>query len=309
MKIIINADDFGIDKDRDIGIYRAVKKGYITSVSVVVTNEIGKFHKKLINRIRKKTSVGIHINLTDNPLLKYSMEDLCEKIYNYPKPKHNFWLNSINNTIHIDKIKEEIFSQLQKFYESFSFMPEHIDGHNHCNIFNSQIEKIFEEIAERNKIHLRIPYEDLNTFDKNDIENNNYFEDFEINKETNLDLIKNNFDYYLKYDMLLNNYMCEHNCKGDDVVFVGTMYGYFREPQILLKQLLHHQKDVVQVMTHPGFYFKRIKHNSPFSNKDRVKEYQSLKSVKKSLSALNCQYVTYKTIQANDLEHKNKIHK
>ena len=309
MKIIINADEFGIDKDRDIGIYRAVKKGYITSVSVVVTNEIGKFHKKLINRIRKKASVGIHINLTDNPLLKYSMEDLCEKIYNYPKPKHNFWLNSINNTIHIDKIKEEIFSQLQKFYESFSFMPEHIDGHNHCNIFNSQIEKIFEEIAERNKIHLRIPYEDLNTFDKNDIENNNYFEDFEINKETNLDLIKNNFDYYLKYDMLLNNYMCEHNCKGDDVVFVGTMYGYFREPQILLKQLLHHQKDVVQVMTHPGFYFKRIKHNSPFSNKDRVKEYQSLKSVKKSLSALNCQYVTYKTIQANDLEHKNKIHK
>ena len=64
MKLIINADDFGIDIDRDIGIAYGVIKGYITSVSVITTNKIGIIRKILINIIRKRASVGIHINLT-----------------------------------------------------------------------------------------------------------------------------------------------------------------------------------------------------------------------------------------------------
>ena len=48
MKIIINADDFGIDIDRDLGIFYGVIKGYVTSVSIIVTNKIGWFRKLLV---------------------------------------------------------------------------------------------------------------------------------------------------------------------------------------------------------------------------------------------------------------------
>lgn len=297
MKIIINADDFGIDRDRDIGIHKAVKKGYITSVSVVVTNQLDKFHKKLINKIRKKASVGIHVNLTDNPLIKYSMEELCEKTYNYPRPKHGFWLNAINKTIYIDKIREEIYAQMEKFYNTFSFIPEHIDGHNHCNIFNSDIEKIFEQIAIENNIHLRIPYEDLNITNKKYLENNEYFLNFKNEENISLDSIRNNINHYLKYDMLLNNKMCKLNCKQDNVIFVGTMYGYFREPDVLLDQLSRYESGVIQVMTHPGFYFKRLNHNTPFSNMDRVQEYKSLRKLKKALKNRGCNYITYRDVK------------
>ena len=144
MKIILNADDFGIDIDRDFGILYGVIKGYISSVSVVVTNKIGLLRKIMIKLMRRKASIGIHINLTDEPLLNYRIKDLCDIEYNYNKMKYSFWKNAIFNTVNLKKIQKEIQSQIDKFQTSFKFFPEHIDGHNHCNIFNNQISNLFE---------------------------------------------------------------------------------------------------------------------------------------------------------------------
>lgn len=88
IKLIINADDFGIDVDRDLGIAFGVLAGNITSVSVVVTNGVSWFRKKLVHLIYTKASVGIHVNLTDNPLSKYLMEDLCLEQFPYKKKTH-----------------------------------------------------------------------------------------------------------------------------------------------------------------------------------------------------------------------------
>ena len=88
MKLIINADDFGIDLDRDFGIFYGVISGYISSVSIVVTNKIGLIRKILVSIMKRKASVGIHINLTDNPLIKYTMEEICEMNYDYKRRKY-----------------------------------------------------------------------------------------------------------------------------------------------------------------------------------------------------------------------------
>lgn len=295
MKIIINADDFGIDIDRDFGILYGVLRGYISSVSVIVTGKIGILRKSMIKLMRKKASVGIHINLTDDPLLNYEMKDLCIVDYNYNKAKHSFWKNAIFDTVDIEKIQKEIQSQIDKFKLSFDFFPEHIDGHNHCNIFNRRISRIFEEIALKNKIHLRIPYEDLELFDKTIIESNTYFEEYNKYNKINEELIKRKFDYFIKYDMYLNNYMCKKNCRKDTIIFIGTMYGYFRETEILYNQLTKFKRDdIIQVMTHPGFYWKFIKHKTKFSSYDRLKELKALKKLRKKIEKETIEYVTYK---------------
>ena len=54
MKIIVNADDFGMDIDRDFGIFYGVLKGYISSVSVVTTNKIGVIRKILVYIMKKR---------------------------------------------------------------------------------------------------------------------------------------------------------------------------------------------------------------------------------------------------------------
>lgn len=297
MKLIINADDFGIDIDRDIGIFFGVLKGYITSVSVIVTNKISFGRKIMIKIMRKKASIGIHINLTDNPLSTCNVEELYKKEYNYKKNKFLFWKNSIEKTINIKKIKTEIISQIENFNKMFGFFPEHIDGHNHCNIFNKDIEEIFEDIAFKHKIHLRIPYEKLNLFDRKNIDSNVFFNEYYKieEKEINDKIIKTNFDYFIKYDMYLNNYMSKKNCQNDNIIFIGTMYGYYRTVNILYKQLTKFKKnDTIQIMTHPGFYWKIIKHRTPFSNKERVKELKVLKNLRKKLKEEDFKYISYK---------------
>lgn len=300
MKVIINADDFGIDIDRDIGIFLGVIKGYITSVSVVVTNRIGLLRKLMIKIMRTKASIGIHINLTDDNLINYRVNDVCYYCYHYNKTKYSFWRNAIENTINITKIREEIKCQIDKFYSNYNFFPEHIDGHNHCNIFNKGIEKLFEKISLEHKIHLRIPYENIDLFDKRLISNNNFFKEFYKFSEDEIDdeVLRSNYDYFFKYDMYLNNYMCIRNCKKDNIKYIGTMYGYFRKLDVLWNQLMKfNNNDVIQIMTHPGFYWKFIKHKTIFSNNDRVNEYKVLQDLKVKLKENNIECSNYKKIR------------
>ena len=300
MKVIINADDFGIDIDRDFGIFLGVIRGCITSVSVVVTNKIGLLRKLMIKIMRTKASIGIHINLTDDNLINYRANDIYYHCYHYKKTKYSFWRNAIENTININKIRKEIKCQLDKFYNNYNFFPEHIDGHNHCNIFNKEIEELFEKISLEHEIHLRIPYENLNLLDKRLISNNNFFKELYKFTEDKIDyeVLKNNYDYFFIYVMYLNNYMCVKNCKKDSIKYIGTMYGYFRRLDILWNQLTKFKEnDVIQIMTHPGFYWKFVNHKTIFSNNDRVKEFKVLQDLKVKLKENNVECSNYKKIK------------
>lgn len=287
MKIIINADDFGIDYDRDIGILYGVLKGYITSVSVIVTNKVSFFRKILICIIRRKASVGLHINLTDDPLTIYKADELYKKKYNYKKPKFIFWKNALEDNIYIDKIGKEIENQFLKFVNIYGFIPEHLDGHNHCNIFNSKINALFRKISCNYKIHLRIPYEKIT------INNIKRLNDISFNidiKKQNLKFkfIIDNFEYFMINDVLLYDFVCEYFNYYDEITFIGSKYGYKRDPYTLYNQITDNKdKSIIQIMCHPGFYLHFLSHNTKFSNLERYDELKALKKVKKMLLKCN----------------------
>lgn len=295
MKLIVNADDFGLDLDRDLGIAYGVIRGYISSVSVIVTGNTGRLRKSLIRMIRKKASVGIHINLTDDPLIICRAEELCGVQYAYKRWKHNFWRNSIDGTIDVDKIGEEIDAQIKAFATAFGFLPEHIDGHNHCNIFSPMIAKRFESVASRYKIHLRIPDEDLDRFHFDPMEIPAFFREYKHTKLENKQTVCNHLAYHFKYDMLMYEVLCKENCKKDDIHFIGTMFGYFRTAETLLAQLQEYQEeDMVQLMVHPGFYFPFFKHCSSFSSTQRYDELRCLQAVYRYAQSHGLEYATYR---------------
>ena len=302
MKIIINADDFGVDYDRDIGIFFGVLFGYITSVSVIVTNKIDFFRKLLITIIRKKASVGLHINLTDKPLIKHNTNDLYIIDYNYQKEKYTFWKNALKDDILIDNINKEIESQFLKFIDEYAFVPDHIDGHNHCNIFNKKINKLFKSYSIKYGIHLRIPYEKITNSDLSLITNSSFFPNFDIrNQYSDFNFIINNYDYFIKNDILLYNNICKKFNYKDKICFIGSIYGYFRKPQVLYTQLLDKKENsIIQIMCHPGFYIPFLKHKTNFSNFDRFNELLSLKKVRKMiLKTGNIEFTNYKKIPSN----------
>lgn len=296
MNVIINADDFGIDVDRDLGICYGVLKGYITSVSVIVTNDITPLRKFLVSIMKKKASVGIHINLTDDPLCKYQCSDLYTNYYHYSKNKYIFWRNAVENNIRINLVEMEMMAQLQKFIEGYGFAPEHIDGHNHCNIFHRDIQKIFENVAETQKIHLRIPYELLTQYSVEQLSAFTDFSDFIVSSNYSIGKLLDNWEYYIKYDMILNNVMCKWNC-GLDIPFLGTIYGYIRNSDFLIKQIRDYTNaPCIQIMTHPGFYIPFARHSVWFSNRQRFDELRCLKKLKKELKKMKIGYTNYRSV-------------
>lgn len=300
MKIIINADDFGIDYDRDIGIFFGVLFGYITSVSVVVTNKINFFRKMLIFLIKKKASVGLHINLTDSPLINFDIKELYFQDYIYKKNKYIFWRNALNDEINLEKIQNEIECQFKKFIEKYGFVPSHLDGHNHCNIFNKNIHNLFCFFAKKYNLHIRIPYEKITPYDKKILMSNEYFKEIDLQFEHySFNSLINCYEKFIEYDMLLYNNICNEFKIKDDIIFIGTIYGYFRKTEVLYNQILGYKSEkVIQIMCHPGFYFSFLKHNTPFSNGDRICEYKVLRKLKKKMLGEGLfEYSNYKKIK------------
>ena len=72
MKLIINADDFGLSKSITDGIIDGIKNGYITSTTIMANMEYTEYAIK--EAIDKNINcIGLHINLTaGKPILKNS---------------------------------------------------------------------------------------------------------------------------------------------------------------------------------------------------------------------------------------------
>ena len=71
-RVIINADDCGINKTIDAEIERFIQLGKITSTSVMANMDDLDGAKRLYDLYKDKISFGVHVNLTDGEPLTYS---------------------------------------------------------------------------------------------------------------------------------------------------------------------------------------------------------------------------------------------
>jgi len=102
MKIIINADDFGISNKVNEAILDLIKKDCLFSVSVLMREKINKKEINELIKVKEKISIGLHFE------------------YNQKKPEDNTY----------QKIKEALDKQYERFIATFWEKPEHIDKHN-----------------------------------------------------------------------------------------------------------------------------------------------------------------------------------
>lgn len=130
--IVINADDFGREKSRNIAIDECFKKNYISQTSLIVNN--GKISDEAVELSINggyDDKVVLHINLTFG-------SPLTEKIKNTPLCNNGVFVGMKNvlDTFFIyskikcrKAIKEECEAQIKKFI-NYGFEPYHLDSHN-----------------------------------------------------------------------------------------------------------------------------------------------------------------------------------
>ncbi len=128
--LIINADDFGFNKEITDGIIDAHRAGTVTSTTMMVNMPAVEYAATL-SKDYPNLSVGIHLNLTVgkplSPLEKVS--GLVDKNGNFRNYIEMFRLAN-RCKLPKEQIETELIAQIEKFL-ALGLIPSHSDSHHH----------------------------------------------------------------------------------------------------------------------------------------------------------------------------------
>ena len=130
--LIVNADDFNTDPERNRGILSGGTEGIVTSVSVIANLPIA---EKEIISLRKVfgTRVGVHLNLTKGGPLAPHGKTLSNGSGLFPG-KDGAWRRAMLHGYDLRAVEAEFAAQIKRLSELVT-PPDHIDGNNHIHVF------------------------------------------------------------------------------------------------------------------------------------------------------------------------------
>ncbi len=147
MKLIINADDFGLSKSITDGIVYGMKKGFITSTTIMANMPYAKYAIESAKE-NNITAIGLHINLTvGKPLTNCPNLTDENGIFLYNEKQIN------NKYTDYESVYNEIMAQIE-FVESQGIMLDHMDTHHHL-VDNAIIQKVILDISKQKNLPLR----------------------------------------------------------------------------------------------------------------------------------------------------------
>lgn len=123
MKIIVNADDFGISTNVNRAIVSAIKDGYVTSSTILAVGDRVDEAVQMAKDL-PQISFGIHLALTDNFKSLSDGKPFNEKSWRYSRL----------NLFQLKHIINEFSLQIEKLQKS-GIAITHIDTHHHIHRF------------------------------------------------------------------------------------------------------------------------------------------------------------------------------
>lgn len=210
MKLIINADDFGLSKSISDGIIEGILGGFITSTTVMANMEYAEYAIKeaIKNNIN---CIGLHINFTvGKPIIKNNHLTDEKGIFLYNKKQIE------NEKLTYSDAYNEIKAQLSKIneYSDELIKIDHFDFHHHL-LGNNNIRNAAIDIAKELDIPIR--NEEIINYKCPDI----LYKDFSINN-VNIDKIKEMISMYKDKDIVVE--LMTHPGYIDDYTKTITSY-------------------------------------------------------------------------------------
>lgn len=152
MKLIINADDFGLTDGVTYGILDAVNHGVVTSTTMMVNTPGTQTAAQIAGR-DPSLAVGLHINIS-----------LGVPLTNCPSLTKNgaFLKPSVlgsDDMFLMSELREELKAQYRRFLELVGRKPTHIDSHLYAHQKFPKVRAAVLELAEE----AAIPVRDLQT--------------------------------------------------------------------------------------------------------------------------------------------------
>ena len=223
MKLIINADDFGLSKSISDGIIEGIKGGYITSTTVMANMEYAEYAIKeaIKNNIN---CIGLHINLTKgkpiipNPNLTDNNGEFLGQ------------LAQIENTmLTYEDVYNELKAQIGIIdkYSEGKIKLDHLDCH-HMISKNENIRKAIIDIAKEYNIPIR------NEFECDILKPDIFYIDFSL-KNIDYKELENMLSLYKDKDICVE--LLTHSGYVDDYTMKITSHNIQREQELnILKE-------------------------------------------------------------------------
>ncbi|MGK2905434.1 MAG: carbohydrate deacetylase [Desulfuromonadales bacterium] len=129
--LVVNADDLGINTDRDRGILEAFRQGIVTSASLLAN---GPSFASSVEQIKEtKLPVGVHLNLADGSTLTGQIEGLTDSRGQLPG-KRKLRRCLVAEACDRASIRNELAAQIERLFDC-GLQPDHLDSHQHCQLF------------------------------------------------------------------------------------------------------------------------------------------------------------------------------
>jgi predicted glycoside hydrolase/deacetylase ChbG (UPF0249 family) len=261
-KLIINADDCGADEARNAGIFEAIKKGVVTSVSILPN---GPAFNDAIQRIKslnnEKVSWGIHINLSEGKPLSSGLHILTVPDGCFPGKLPAIQLLTGNSSTALEKeIAIEVENQIRMMLDA-GIPIHHLDSHHHIHAFPAVIKAVVRAAIKYKIPWIRIPEETKPSYSNLDISE-------EIAAEAGL---------FSKYAAEARTRIETTGIRTTDH-FRGLYLKGRLSPLIMEELLLTLPDGLTEFMTHPGYTDtgRSSEPFSTFSTHDRERELETL---------------------------------
>jgi len=130
--LIVNADDFNSDEERNRGILEAAARGIVTSVSVISNLP---FNAESVAKLKDifGPRIGVHLNLTKGAPIARHATTLVDESNQFLKKK-KAWRRALLHQYDLKEVEEEFAAQISHLRE-LGITPDHLDGNNHLHIF------------------------------------------------------------------------------------------------------------------------------------------------------------------------------
>ncbi len=152
-RLIVNADDLGCSTLRDRGIFRAARKGIVTSASVLANG--ANFHPAVTKARAMGLPLGVHLNLADARPLCGPISGLTDEAGNFPGKAASRRV-LLRGSCDAGAIRREISAQIERVFRS-GIRPSHLDSHQHCFLYPFLTSLIIELCHEYHIDAMRLP--------------------------------------------------------------------------------------------------------------------------------------------------------
>ena len=130
IKLIFNADDFGLSKGVNLGIIEAHQNGPVGSTTIMAGADAFEHAVDLVKE-NPNLKVGIHLTLTANKSVGGVYSTLTDRKGNFLSLS-TIAKRATAETLDLDEVEKEYEAQIQKVL-SAGILPEHFDSHHHTH--------------------------------------------------------------------------------------------------------------------------------------------------------------------------------